>query len=134
MADPHGYIFIWLVAYSALLGPIGGILIADYFVCRRRQLNLPALYQEDGEYRFSRGFSLLALAALMAGILPSLPGFLVEVKLINPSLVAPFIVGLYKFSWFVGFAVAFAVYLAGRKLTAVAPRPMALDSSQVALK
>src|SRR5208283_4403732 len=35
VADPNGYIFTWLIAYSALLGPIGGILIADYFVCRR---------------------------------------------------------------------------------------------------
>ena len=32
VADPNGYIFTWLIAYSALLGPIGGILIADYFV------------------------------------------------------------------------------------------------------
>ena len=34
VADPTGYIFTWLIGYSALLGPIGGILIADYFVCR----------------------------------------------------------------------------------------------------
>ena len=33
VADPTGYIFTWLVGYTALLGPIGGILIADYFVC-----------------------------------------------------------------------------------------------------
>src|SRR6202040_3057204 len=44
VADPNGYIFVWLIAYSALLGPIGGIMIADYFVCRRRQLDLKALY------------------------------------------------------------------------------------------
>src|SRR5882724_7296261 len=64
VADPNGYIFTWLIAYSALLGPIGGILIADYFVWRRRQLNLAALYQTDGEYRFTNGFSIIALAAL----------------------------------------------------------------------
>jgi len=127
-------IFTCLIAYSALLGPIGGILIADYFVYRRRQLDLPALYREDGEYRFTNGFSIVALMALIAGILPSLPGFLVEVKVLGPSTVAPFIVGLYKFAWFVGFGIAFAVYLAGRKFTAVNPRPVALDSSQVALK
>src|SRR2546425_2301900 len=46
VADPNGYIFVWLIAYSALLGPIGGILIADYFIYRRRRLNLAALYQE----------------------------------------------------------------------------------------
>src|SRR5437867_3863935 len=57
VADPNGYIFVCLIAYSALLGPIGGILIADYFIYRRRRLNLPALYQPDGEYRFTNGFS-----------------------------------------------------------------------------
>src|SRR5437660_3132073 len=75
VADPNGYIFTWLIAYSALLGPIGGILIADYFVWRRRQLNLIALYQPDGEYRFTNGISIVALIALIAGALPSLPGF-----------------------------------------------------------
>src|SRR5205085_3778768 len=39
VADPSGYIFTWLFGYSALLGPIGGIIIADYFVLRRRYLN-----------------------------------------------------------------------------------------------
>src|SRR6516162_10516311 len=57
VADPNGYIFVWLIAYSALLGPIGGILIADYFVWRGRKLNLPALYRADSEYRFTNGFS-----------------------------------------------------------------------------
>ena len=40
IADPSGYIFTWLVGYSALLGPIAGILIADYFVLRRRTLDV----------------------------------------------------------------------------------------------
>src|SRR6202042_3505393 len=55
LADPSGYIFTWLVGYSALLGPIGGVLIADYFVYRRCDLDLAALYQSDGEYRFTDG-------------------------------------------------------------------------------
>src|SRR2546421_5753645 len=84
VADPKGYIFVWLIAYSALLGPIGGILIADYYVCQRRQLNLVALYQRDGEYRFTNGFSFVALISLLLGILPSLPGFLIQVKLLKP--------------------------------------------------
>src|SRR5260370_23482010 len=67
VADPNGYIFIWLIGYSALLGPIGGILIADYFVYRRRRLNLPALYQSGGEYRFSGGFNPGALIAFVLG-------------------------------------------------------------------
>jgi NCS1 family nucleobase:cation symporter-1 len=36
-SDPTGYIFTWLIGYSALLGPIGGILICDYFFIRRNE-------------------------------------------------------------------------------------------------
>src|SRR3954447_17585197 len=83
VADPSGYIFTWLVGYSALLGPIGGILIADYFVWRARRLDLAALYQNDGEYSYKRGFNMVALLALLLAILPNLPGFLVTVKLLD---------------------------------------------------
>ena len=75
VADPNGYIFTWLVGYSALLGPIGGILIADYFVFRQRKLNVAALYHADGEYRYHERLQLVAIVALLAGVLPSLPGF-----------------------------------------------------------
>jgi NCS1 family nucleobase:cation symporter-1 len=119
VADPNGYIFTWLIAYSALLGPIGGILIADYFVVRRRKLNVNALYKPDGEYRFTGGFSIVALISLVAGALPSVPGFLVNVNLLNVAHVSDFLAHLYDYAWFIGFAVAFVVYLALRK---IAPR------------
>lgn len=119
VADPSGYIFTWLIGYSALLGPIGGIMIADYFVIRRRELESTALYSSTGPYRYSGGFSGVAIGALLAGALPSLPGFLATVKLIDGKSVPPFFLGLYNYAWFVGFGVAFAVYLVLRKL---APR------------
>ena len=115
-ADTTGYIFTWLVWYSALLGPIGGIMIADYFVIRRRQLHVTALYQTDGEYRFTNGVSLAALIALTVAVLPNLPGFLVTVKLLNASAVPPFFVALYSYAWFVGFGIAFLLYLLLRRL------------------
>jgi NCS1 family nucleobase:cation symporter-1 len=116
VADPNGYIFTWLIAYSALLGPVGGILIADYFVHRRMKLNLHALYQADGEYRFTNGFSLVALMALAAGVLPSLPGFLVNIKALPVASIPPSLAHLYNYAWFIGFAVAFIIYLALRKI------------------
>src|SRR6202045_3211325 len=116
VADPSGYIFTWLVGYSALLGPIGGIMIADYFVWRRRQLDVPDLYRADGRYRFANGVSLVALVALLAAILPNLPGFLVTVKLVDAASVPAFFVTLYSYAWFVGFAIAFCLYIALRRL------------------
>src|SRR5437763_14757413 len=117
VADPSGYIFTWLVGYSALLGPIGGIMIADYYILRHRQLHLAGLYRTDSEYRYTNGFSLIAIFALIVAVLPNLPGFLVTVKLVDPASVPPFFIRLYDYAWFVGFAIAFVVYLVLRNLT-----------------
>jgi NCS1 family nucleobase:cation symporter-1 len=116
LANPESYIFDWLIGYSALLGPIGGILIADYFVSRRCRLNVSGLYNPHGEYRFTGGFSLVAIAAFVLGVAPSLPGFLVQVKRLSADRVPILLNNLFHYAWFVGFAVAFVVYLIGRKL------------------
>jgi NCS1 family nucleobase:cation symporter-1 len=116
-ADPSGYIFTWLIGYSALLGPIGGIMIADYFVYRKRQLDVNDLYQPHGRYRYSGGFSGVALAALALAILPNIPGFLATIKILPESSIAPVFLSLYRYAWFVGFGVAFFIYLALRKAT-----------------
>ena len=127
VADPSGYIFTWLVGYSALLGPIGGIMIADYFVWRRRQLDVEDLYRLDGRYRFTKGVNVIAMISLVIAILPNLPGFLVNVKLLEAAIVPRFFVALYDYAWFVGFAIAFAVYLALRKLSQTSSAPGAAD-------
>ncbi len=110
VADPSGYIFTWLVGYSALLGPIGGILIYDYFVLRKKDLNAVHLYLPDGEYSYHKGFNLAAIAALVLGIAPNIPGFLGTVKIVDPLSVGSFFMHLYNYAWFVGFGVAFGVY------------------------
>jgi NCS1 family nucleobase:cation symporter-1 len=116
VADPSGYIFTWLIGYSALLGPIGGVMIADYFVWRKRVLNVPELYKPAGEYTYTRGTSRVALVALVVGALPSLPGFLANIKVVAATSLPVFLVRLYDYAWFVGFGIAFALYLILRKL------------------
>jgi NCS1 family nucleobase:cation symporter-1 len=116
IADPSGFIFTWLIGYSGLLGPIGGIMIADYFVWRSRTLDVAALYDPHGEYRYTNGFSIVAIIALVAGVLPSLPGFLAQVSLLPANGLPAFLLHLYNYSWFVGFGIAFTVYLALRRL------------------
>ncbi len=114
--DPSGYIFTWLIGYSALLGPIGGIMIADYFVWRRRKLDVEALYAPRGAYCYHRGFSLVALAALVLAVLPNLPGFLATIKVVRAESLAPGWITLYSYAWFGGFALAFVIYLGLRRL------------------
>jgi NCS1 family nucleobase:cation symporter-1 len=95
------YIFGWLVGYSGLLGPIAGIMIADYFVLRHCNLEVNDLYRADGDYAYSRGINWRAVGALAAGVAVALTG-----------LVLPPLRPLYNYAWFVGFIVAGVVYLA----------------------
>jgi nucleobase:cation symporter-1, NCS1 family len=107
--DPSKYIFQWLVAYSGLLGAVGGVLIADYFVVRRMRLDVAGLYRKGGPYWYAGGFNPRALVALAAGIAPCVPGFLAAVGWAH---VHPAWEELYHYAWFLSFAVAFAVYTA----------------------
>ncbi len=111
IADPNGYIFTWLIAYSSLLGPVGGIMIADYFMIRRQLLVVNELYQESGRYNFNNGFNRIAIIALLAGIVPNIPGFLVTIHVIATENVPQWISGLYNYAWFVGFFVSFMLYM-----------------------
>jgi NCS1 family nucleobase:cation symporter-1 len=118
IADPTGYIFTWLVAYSSLLGAVGGVLIADYFVIRRTQLDLKGLYVKNGPYWYTAGFNPIALVALAAGIAPCIPGFLATVKL---ATVTEIWTQLYHYAWFISFGVSFLVYVALTKCRVGSP-------------
>ena len=110
IADPSGYIFKWLIAYSSLLGPVGGIMIADYFFIRKMNLHVNDLYSNTGAYVYFKGFNLIAVMALICGILPNIPGFLVQVHIISKDLIPFWLNNLYNYAWFVGFAVSFILY------------------------
>jgi NCS1 family nucleobase:cation symporter-1 len=100
LATYGSFIFGWLVGYSTVMGPIAGVLIADYFVLRKKIIVTEDLYERGGFYEFSSGFNWRAIGALAAGI------FLALIGLAVPALHA-----LYQYAWFVGFGVSFGVYL-----------------------
>ncbi len=110
IADPSGYIFTWLVGYSSLLGPVGGIMIVDYYFIRKQQLITNDLYQHKGIYQYSKGFNAAAIVALIVGIIPNIPGFLTTIKLISADTVPDWISSIYNYAWFVGFGVSGFVY------------------------
>ena len=116
--DAAAYIFAWLIGYGVLLGPIAGIMIADYFLIRKRELNVDALYRRGGQYEYSRGFNWVAIGALALGIAPNLAGFLDAIGVITAS---PLNKTIYEWAWFVGFFIAALVHYAGMRLT-TAPR------------
>lgn len=110
ISDPTGYIFTWLIAYSSLLGPIGGIMIVDYFFIRKKTLNVTDLYSLNGDYSYKNGFNHFAIIALILGILPNVPGFLTTIKAIDENAVWHWLSGLYHYAWFVGFIVSGLIY------------------------
>jgi NCS1 family nucleobase:cation symporter-1 len=108
--DPSGYIFTWLIGYSALLGPIAGIMIADYFLWRRCRLVVDDLYRRRGVYHYAGGFSIVAFAALGLAVLPNLPGFLVRVGIADAAVFPGWLVAGYHYAWFTGFGLGFVLY------------------------
>lgn len=110
IADPSGFIFTWLVGYSGLLGPIGGIMIVDYYFIRKQQLSLKDLYSYNGRYTFGNGYNGYAIIALLCGIVPNIPGFLTIIGAIPKDAVWPWIDYLYNYAWFVGFFISGSLY------------------------
>lgn len=84
-------LFIFLGYYGAVLSGIGGIIVADYYVLRKRRLNVPHLYSYEGQFVFAKGFNWAGLIAWAVG-----------------GVVA---IALPSISYLVGFAVGFVVYL-----------------------
>jgi nucleobase:cation symporter-1, NCS1 family len=93
------YIFGWLVGCSALLGPIAGIMICDYYLVRHRQLAVEDLYRRGGAYEYRHGFNALAIMALAVGVAVALVG-----------LVVPALHWLYDYAWFAGFFISGGLY------------------------
>jgi NCS1 family nucleobase:cation symporter-1 len=102
------YIYVWLTGYSALLGPLGGILIVDYYILRDMKLDIDALYRHDGPYGYIKGWNPVALIALALGVLPNVPGFLHASGFVEQ--VPAFFDTIYTYAWFVGFGISGLVY------------------------
>jgi NCS1 family nucleobase:cation symporter-1 len=100
LGDFSAYIFGWLVGYSGLLGPVAGVMIADYFIVRRRHLKVDDLYRRGGEYEYRNGVNPIAMVSLALGVTVALVG-----------LIVPALRLLYDYAWFVGFGVSAATYV-----------------------
>jgi NCS1 family nucleobase:cation symporter-1 len=111
LASAGDYIFTWLIGYSALLGPIAGILLADYYLLRRTELDVEELFRQRGRYWYVGGFNPVAIVALVLGVLPNLPGFLHAAGAVD--WVPTFFDTIYTYAWFVGFFISGGLYWLG---------------------
>ena len=95
-----GQISNLLIFVSGLLGPVLGILVADYYLLRKTNLDLPELFNPRGIYRYVGGFNFNALIAFVIGVNAAYIGNWFEPLAI-----------FYELSWFTGFFVSVAIYL-----------------------
>jgi len=124
LESTHGYIYTWLTGYGALLGPICGVMIADYWLIRRTLLSVDDLYAPDGQYRYAAGWNPVALLAFALGVAPNIPGFLHAIAPAAFAGVAQLWLSIYAFAWLIGLVTALASYVGLTRLTAVlAARP-----------
>ena len=90
-------------------------MIADYFLLRRGEVLVNDLYRRHGIYEYSRGVNWIAMAALAAGVAPSLPGFSAALRGVPETGVFGTI---YNWAWFVGFLLSALIYVIGMRVSA----------------
>jgi NCS1 family nucleobase:cation symporter-1 len=124
LESSQGYIFTWLIGYSALLGPIAGIMIIDYYFIRKTTLDVDQLYRENGIYSYANGWNMAAILAFVAGVLPNIPGFLNAAFPASFADVGDTFKTIYTYAWFVGVVISAIVYglmMKGKALPAMSP-------------
>jgi NCS1 family nucleobase:cation symporter-1 len=119
MADPATYLDGWLGGVGGLLGPVAGVMIADYWIVRGKKLDVPELFRPNGIYK---GINPVAIFALALGILPNLPGFLQKTKFIGE--ISPIFGTIYPYAWFSGVAISGVAYVIGMRMKGE-PKPAA---------
>jgi nucleobase:cation symporter-1, NCS1 family len=121
-SDAAAYIFTWLLGYSSLMGALGGILIADYWIIRKQQLAVDDLFRVRGRYTYRNGINPRAIIALVLSIAPVVPGFIRAVTTPGGTVANPnFFDRLYSYAWFVTFALSFVIYWLLMRRETVAP-------------
>lgn len=92
---------VFLGGLGALLGPLFGIIMVDYWLVKKTRINVPELYSDSpaGEYHYTRGFNPRAVTALIiSGVIALLFTFL------------PVFDSVRDFSWFLAAGLGAVIY------------------------
>jgi NCS1 family nucleobase:cation symporter-1 len=117
LASPEAYVFVWLGFYGGIMGAVGGILVADYWLVRRTELRVPDLFVLDGHYHFNRGWNVRAVIATAVGAFVAVGGAYSAVGADGQKTgpfpadgIVPLLRPVYDYNWVVAFLVAMATY------------------------
>ncbi|KAK0224294.1 allantoin permease [Armillaria fumosa] len=101
--------FTFLNGYSIFMGPVAGIMIIDYFLVRKGNLQLAGLFTgtRDGPYYYTRGINWRAIVAFIAGIAVPFPGF---VQSFGSVVIGKVAGDMFDFGWLASFGIGAMMY------------------------
>lgn len=98
--------------YAVFLAPMAGIIAADYWLVKKQNIDVPALYDPHGRYRYNKtGINWRAMLAFLLAVGPNLPGLAYSINQSGTHISAG-TKHLYSFDWLYGFVVSIFVYTA----------------------
>jgi len=104
-----GALLSFLSGYSCFMGPLAGVMCSDYYLVRRGKLDIKAMYDPYGLYRYTGGWNWRGYVAFFVPVAVLLPGLAHSID--PPHVhVNKGILRLYSFSWLFGILMSTAIY------------------------
>ncbi|KNZ71862.1 hypothetical protein J132_05687 [Termitomyces sp. J132] len=97
----------FMSGYTVFLGPFAGIMVADYWLVHKGNVDVPAMYYPHGRYRYWNGINWRAVVTLLCSVLPTMPGLIGN---INPRINVGRALHLFDIAWLYGFFSALIIF------------------------
>lgn len=102
--------------YAVFLAPMAGIIASDYWLVKKQNIDVPALYNPHGRYRYNKsGINWRAMIAFLLAVAPNLPGLAYSINAKGTHISAG-ARHLYSFDWLYGFVTSIVIYTATSKI------------------
>jgi NCS1 family nucleobase:cation symporter-1 len=110
----------WKVVYSAIsflefmssltvfLAPVCAILAADFWVIKKRNIDIPSLYRPHARYHYTAGVNWRSVVAIIVSAGPNMPGL---VHAVNPKINIGGAIYISDINFLYGFSSAFLVFV-----------------------
>lgn len=101
----------FLGGYAVFLGPLAGIIAADFWLVKKQYIDIPALYDPHGRYRYVAGCNWRAAVAFIVPVAPLLPGLGLSISGPEAVHIDAGLTNLYTFNWMFGFVTSIFLYV-----------------------
>ncbi|KAI3340097.1 uridine permease-like protein Fui1 [Ustulina deusta] len=101
----------FLGGYAVFLGPLAGIIAADFWLVKKQRIDIPALYDPHGRYQYVAGCNWRAAVAFIVPVAPLLPGLGLSISGPEAVHIDAGLTNLYTFNWMFGFVTSIFLYV-----------------------